>query len=96
MKKKLPAQERILSPIRENKNLPKKSSENLFPDNTIDSKKCDAEEKNENKNEKVISINDKDYLLLKRIGSGGSSSVFLARRLDNNMECALKVIISDI
>lgn len=40
---------------------------------------------------KVLHINGKDFIIHQRIGSGGSSSVFLAERKDTKLECALKV-----
>lgn len=42
-------------------------------------------------NEFKMEINGKGYLILKKIGLGGSSSVYLAKDLTTNVECALKV-----
>lgn len=41
---------------------------------------------------KVIEINRKDFILKNKIGSGGSSIVFLAHRKDIGKDCALKVV----
>lgn len=40
----------------------------------------------------VIAINGKEYQVLKKLGSGGSSSVFLAKQMDTGVECALKLV----
>lgn len=40
---------------------------------------------------KIMRINGKDFVVLKKIGQGGSSSVFLAEHKEKNLECALKV-----
>lgn len=40
---------------------------------------------------KVIRINGKDFFVHKKIGQGGSSSVYLAEHKDRRLECALKV-----
>lgn len=40
---------------------------------------------------KIIQINGKDFIIHKRIGQGGSSSVFLAEHKGSKTECALKV-----
>uniref|UniRef100_A0A1I8NUT3 Protein kinase domain-containing protein n=1 Tax=Stomoxys calcitrans TaxID=35570 RepID=A0A1I8NUT3_STOCA len=42
--------------------------------------------------ETVVHINSSDYIILQKLGSGGSSSVYLAKREDNGKECALKVV----
>lgn len=44
-----------------------------------------------NDGEKVLNINGKDFVVHKRIGQGGSSTVFLAEHKDTKLECALKV-----
>lgn len=45
-----------------------------------------------NGEEKTLRINGKDFIVHKRIGQGGSSTVFLAEHKDTKLECALKVI----
>ncbi|XP_065095087.1 dual specificity protein kinase TTK isoform X2 [Ochlerotatus camptorhynchus] len=40
----------------------------------------------------VIAINGKEYQVLKKLGSGGSSSVFLAKQVGTGVECALKLV----
>lgn len=45
-----------------------------------------------NGEEKTLHINGKDFIVHKRIGQGGSSTVFLAEHKDTKLECALKVI----
>lgn len=42
-------------------------------------------------NKKVITINGKDFVIQKKIGQGGSSSVFLVEHKDTKLQCALKV-----
>lgn len=41
---------------------------------------------------KVLKINGKDFVVNKKIGQGGSSSVFLAEHKQSRLECAIKVI----
>lgn len=41
---------------------------------------------------KVIEINRKDYILKKKIGSGGSSFVHSVKCKNNGIDCALKVV----
>lgn len=56
------------------------STKNSIPEtNTSDDKK------------KVITINGKDFEIQRRIGQGGSSSVFLVEHKDTKIQCALKV-----
>lgn len=40
---------------------------------------------------KTIRINGKDFIVLEKIGQGGSSSVYLAQHKEKKLECALKV-----
>ncbi|XP_055549180.1 dual specificity protein kinase Ttk isoform X2 [Wyeomyia smithii] len=40
----------------------------------------------------VLTINGKDYQIIKKLGSGGSSSVFLAKQIGTGVECALKLV----
>lgn len=51
----------------------------------------ECEDKNDKK-EKIISINGKDFVVQSKIGQGGSSSVFLVEHKDTKLQCALKVI----
>lgn len=46
-------------------------------------------------NERIVSINKIDYIIDKKIGSGGSSTVFLARGKKTNNECAIKLVKLD-
>lgn len=41
--------------------------------------------------ETIVHINDSNYVIIQKLGCGGSSSVYLAKREDNKKECALKV-----
>lgn len=45
----------------------------------------------EKKNNKLLEINGKTYVLEKKIGSGGSSTVFLATDINSSKEFAIKV-----
>ncbi|XP_035781296.1 dual specificity protein kinase TTK-like [Anopheles albimanus] len=58
--------------------------------------KCDSTaESNDHQQppkERLISINGKDYLVVKKLGSGGSSSVFLAKQATSGLECAVKLV----
>lgn len=49
----------------------------------------------EKPNERVITINSIDYLIEKKLGSGGSSEVFLARGKKSGKEFAFKVVKLD-
>ncbi|XP_058974222.1 dual specificity protein kinase TTK-like [Musca domestica] len=42
--------------------------------------------------ETIVHINNSDYVIMQKLGCGGSSSVYLAKRVDNDKECALKVV----
>lgn len=46
---------------------------------------------NEERKEKIITINKKDFIVQNKIGHGGSSSVFLVEHKDTKLQCALKV-----
>lgn len=50
-----------------------------------------AANENEEKKEKIITINKKDFIVQNKIGHGGSSSVFLVEHKDTKLQCALKV-----
>lgn len=50
-----------------------------------------AAKENEEKKEKIITINKKDFIIQNKIGHGGSSSVFLVEHKDTKIQCALKV-----
>lgn len=43
------------------------------------------------KKDKVIQINGKDFVVLNKLGQGGSSTVFLVEHKDTKLQCALKV-----
>jgi len=45
--------------------------------------------------ERVLTINKVEYVIEKKIGAGGSSSVFLARSRKTRKECAIKVVQLD-
>jgi serine/threonine-protein kinase TTK/MPS1 len=49
----------------------------------------------EKPNERIVTINDVDYVVEKKIGSGGSSSVFLARGKNSGKEFAIKLVNLD-
>lgn len=49
----------------------------------------------ENSNERLLSINNVDYVIGRKIGSGGSSSVFLGRGKNSGKECAIKLVNLD-
>ncbi|XP_053695995.1 dual specificity protein kinase Ttk [Sabethes cyaneus] len=40
----------------------------------------------------TLTINGKDYQIIKKLGSGGSSSVFSAKQIGTGVECALKLV----
>lgn len=44
------------------------------------------------KDSNIIKINGSDYEIKKKLGCGGSSSVYLAQRKDSGKECALKIV----
>ncbi|XP_055849539.1 dual specificity protein kinase Ttk [Episyrphus balteatus] len=43
-------------------------------------------------NESIITINGSEYEIKKKLGCGGSSSVYLAQRKDSGKDCALKIV----
>ena len=49
----------------------------------------------EKQNERAVTINGSDYIVEKKIGSGGSSSVFLARGKKTGKEFAIKLVNLD-
>ncbi|XP_037923614.1 dual specificity protein kinase Ttk isoform X2 [Hermetia illucens] len=75
--------EQKLSPVKEV--TVKKSNENLLKSE----KNIPAKKGGEGK---VTVINGNEYVILKKLGSGGSSSVFLAKRVKDQKQCALKVV----
>lgn len=77
-----------LSPINEIK-LNKKSSETLFPSNCGFSSDEAPDSPDEGKN--ILIIKDNKYVVEDKLGSGGSSSVFLAKDKRNRRQCAIKV-----
>lgn len=74
-----------LSPINERLKPNKKSSDSLF--NEFD--ETGVNEIEEDKN--ILVINNVKYSVTDKLGSGGSSSVFLAQNKNTKKECAIKV-----
>ncbi|XP_017460906.1 PREDICTED: probable serine/threonine-protein kinase mps1 [Rhagoletis zephyria] len=79
----------------------KKSLESAFtvsekPEESKENKQVNnnTEENTPSSNEKdgILRINNADYTIMKKIGCGGSSSVYLAQRNADGKECALKVV----
>lgn len=62
------------------------SKPNIHPKNEMEN-----DQREEKEEKKILRINGKDFVIQKQIGSGGSSSVYLAEHKDTKMECALKV-----
>lgn len=58
-------------------------------------KEPSAEKEHSTANQKVITIKNIEYLIDKKIGSGGSSSVFLARSMKTGKEFAIKLVDLD-
>ncbi|XP_061396966.1 dual specificity protein kinase TTK [Musca vetustissima] len=56
----------------------------------IENNKCSAITTRDK--ETIVHINNSDYIIMQKLGCGGSSSVYLAKRADNDKECALKVV----
>uniref|UniRef100_A0A0A1XAM7 Dual specificity protein kinase TTK n=1 Tax=Zeugodacus cucurbitae TaxID=28588 RepID=A0A0A1XAM7_ZEUCU len=71
----------------------KKSLDNAFSDSDKLEETKEKEPSN-SKSEKdgILHINNSDYTIIKKIGCGGSSSVYLAKRNSDGNECALKVV----
>ncbi|XP_053670823.1 uncharacterized protein LOC128721125 [Anopheles nili] len=97
-----------LSPIKEQQKISKRSTKQLFGgldgpeiaptidapvanvpvvDNSVESIEQPLQPK-----ERPIVINGKEYIVLKKLGSGGSSSVFLAKQVTSGIECAVKLV----
>nr|XP_036233982.1 serine/threonine-protein kinase PKH2 isoform X2 [Bactrocera oleae] len=75
----------------------KKSLENAFsnPDKQEEpdgKKPPNTKSSVSNENNGILHINNSDYTIIKKIGCGGSSSVYLAKRNSDGNECALKVV----
>ncbi|CAO1411636.1 unnamed protein product [Diamesa tonsa] len=81
---KPPATNRKLSPISEIKKSIK-ASESLYA----------AVEKEPETPQKILTVNKNEFIVDKKIGSGGSSTVFLARCTRNGRECAIKLVDLD-
>ncbi|KAL7731303.1 hypothetical protein ACLKA6_014473 [Drosophila palustris] len=60
-----------------------------LPVSTVASDKPDNASKS---NSNMLQIKNHEYLIIKKLGCGGSSSVYLARRKDTGQEFALKVV----
>lgn len=56
-----------------------------------DAKAPSVANENDGKKEKIITINNKDFIVQNKIGHGGSSSVFLVEHKETKLQCALKV-----
>jgi serine/threonine-protein kinase TTK/MPS1 len=56
---------------------------------SVASKKMLPNEEKQTSN--ILTVNGVEYVLNRKIGSGGSSSVFLARQKGTDLECAVKV-----
>lgn len=56
-----------------------------------DARAPSAASETQEKKEKIITINNKDFIIQNKIGHGGSSSVFLVEHKDTKLQCALKV-----
>ncbi|KAH8310677.1 hypothetical protein KR044_002506 [Drosophila immigrans] len=85
------------TPRQQNKELPpKKSLEGAFSQAEQPAlplpQVTTAAEKSDKANSNVLQIKQHAYQIMKKLGCGGSSSVYLARRQDNGQEFALKVV----
>ncbi|XP_035897743.1 dual specificity protein kinase Ttk-like isoform X1 [Anopheles stephensi] len=97
-----------LSPIKEQPKIAKRSTDQLFgaldtadkvsppvvaPTTKVEKggDSTDTSQQQQPK-ERPIVINGKEYVVLKKIGSGGSSSVFLAKQVATGLECAVKLV----
>ncbi|XP_040155840.1 striated muscle-specific serine/threonine-protein kinase [Anopheles arabiensis] len=99
-----------LSPIKEQQNMAKRSTHQLFggldvPDKVaapnvpavaapvpVERMVESGEAQQQQPKERPIVINGKEYLVMKKLGSGGSSSVFLAKQVATGLECAVKLV----
>uniref|UniRef100_A0A182T4W8 Protein kinase domain-containing protein n=1 Tax=Anopheles maculatus TaxID=74869 RepID=A0A182T4W8_9DIPT len=97
-----------LSPIKEQQKMSKRSTDQLFggleavdkvsppivAPMTTGEKDGDTNNTHQQQQpkERPIVINGKEYLVVKKIGSGGSSSVFLAKQVATGLECAVKLV----
>lgn len=81
---KPPVTNRKLSPISEIKKSIK-ASESLYS----------AVDKEQETPQRILTVNKNEFIVDKKIGSGGSSTVFLARSKRNGRECAIKLVNLD-
>ncbi|XP_050069032.1 serine/threonine-protein kinase tousled-like 2 isoform X2 [Anopheles maculipalpis] len=96
-----------LSPIKEQQKIAKRSTDQLFgaldaadkvsppivaPKAPVEKNGDSTETSQQQPKERPIVINGKEYLVMKKIGSGGSSSVFLAKQVATGLECAVKLV----
>lgn len=81
---KPPATNRKLSPISEIKKSIK-ASESLYA----------AVDKEKETPQRILTVNKNEFIVDKKIGCGGSSTVFLARSKRNGRECAIKLVDLD-
>ncbi|XP_038118271.1 dual specificity protein kinase Ttk [Culex quinquefasciatus] len=101
------SKDRPLSPIVEQSRPTKRSTDQLFPVTPAPEKRSSPEPvvppappiesvvdgpPASTKQPTTIAINGKDYQVLRKLGSGGSSSVFLAKQVGTGVECALKLV----
>lgn len=75
----------------------KKSLENSFSnfdklEEPNEKKPLNSKNSAPNEKDGILHINNSDYTIIKKIGCGGSSSVYLAQRNSDGNECALKVV----
>uniref|UniRef100_A0A182Q7H0 Protein kinase domain-containing protein n=1 Tax=Anopheles farauti TaxID=69004 RepID=A0A182Q7H0_9DIPT len=66
------------------------SSNSVVP--PVAEKNAEPSETIQQPKERPIVINGQEYLVLKKLGSGGSSSVFLAKKVATGLECAVKLV----
>uniref|UniRef100_A0A1Q3F1G2 Putative dual-specificity mitotic checkpoint protein kinase n=1 Tax=Culex tarsalis TaxID=7177 RepID=A0A1Q3F1G2_CULTA len=101
------AKDRPLSPIVEQSRPAKRSTDELFPVTPAPEKRSSPQPvppapptieeplvdgQTTTKPLPTITINGKEYQVLRKLGSGGSSSVFLAKQTGTGVECALKLV----
>lgn len=71
--------------------MPVDTNKNVSISNLVSEPNADNEYHIDGEKKKILRINGKDFIIQKKIGQGGSSSVFLAEHKDSKLECALKV-----
>ncbi|XP_055638922.1 uncharacterized protein LOC129776962 isoform X2 [Toxorhynchites rutilus septentrionalis] len=105
------SKEKSLSPIAEQLQLKRVSTEKLFPPSVSCDKRLSPEppppmrgalqdinkgkdigEHSQANPLPIININGKQYQVLKKLGQGASSAVFLTKQMDTGVECAVKLV----